>query len=68
MGMASFTGDKQQIRTEFMSLAALFNKVTDLHKGCEILSMGMSGDYEIAIEEGSNMIRVGSKIFGERTY
>ena len=68
MGMASFTGDKQQIRKEFMSLAALFNKVTDLHKGCEILSMGMSGDYEIAIEEGSNMIRVGSKIFGERTY
>ena len=68
MGMASFTGDNQQVRTEFMSLAALFNKVTDLHKGCEILSMGMSGDYEIAIEEGSNMIRVGSKIFGERTY
>jgi len=51
-----------------MSLAALFYKVTDLHKDCEILSMGMSGDYEIAIEEGSNMIRVGSKIFGERTY
>ena len=68
MGMASFTGDNQQVRTEFISLAALFNKVTDLHKGCEILSMGMSGDYEIAIEEGSNMIRVGSKIFGERTY
>ena len=68
MGMASFTGDNQQVRTEFMSLAALFNKVTDLHKGCEILSMGMSGDYEIAIEEGSNMIRVGSKIFGERIY
>ena len=68
MGMASFTGDKQQIRTEFMSLASLFNKATDLHKGCEILSMGMSGDYDIAIEEGSNMIRVGSKIFGERTY
>jgi len=68
MGMASFTGDKQQVRSEFMSLAKLFNKVTDLHKGCEILSMGMSGDYQIAIEEGSNMIRVGSKIFGERTY
>jgi hypothetical protein len=51
-----------------MSLATLFNKFTDLHKGCEILSMGMSGDYQIAIEEGSNMIRVGSKIFGERTY
>ena len=68
MGMASFTGDNQQVRTEFMSLAALFNKVTGLHKDCEILSMGMSGDYQIAIEEGSNMIRVGSKIFGERTY
>ena len=68
MGMASFTGDNQQVRREFMSLTALFNRVTGSHKGCEILSMGMSGDYEIAIEEGSNMIRVGSKIFGERTY
>ncbi len=64
MGMASFTPDKQIIRNEFKELSRLFNNHDDL----EILSMGMSGDYLIAIEEGSNMIRLGSKIFGERVY
>ncbi len=64
MGMASFTLDKDKIRNEFKELSSLFNN----HNGLEILSMGMSGDYLIAIEEGSNMIRLGSKIFGERIY
>ncbi|MDA8644254.1 YggS family pyridoxal phosphate-dependent enzyme [Flavobacteriaceae bacterium] len=64
MGMASFTSDTEQIRAEFKKLAHLYNQ----HPEFEILSMGMSGDYPIAIEEGSNMIRVGSKIFGERNY
>ena len=64
MGMASFTEDRNQIRREFKLLKSIFDKYS-LFK---ILSMGMSGDYTIAIEEGSNMIRIGSKIFGERVY
>ncbi len=64
MGMASFTSNKEQVREEFKLLASLFKCYPEL----KILSMGMSGDYLIAIEEGSNMIRVGSKIFGERNY
>jgi len=64
MGMASFTTNQTQIRTEFKELASLFKK----YKEFEVLSMGMSGDYLIAIEEGSNYIRVGSKIFGQRNY
>ena len=64
MGMASFTSDKEQIRSEFKILSNLFR----LYNEFDVLSMGMSGDYSLAIEEGSNMIRVGSKIFGERNY
>ena len=64
MGMASFTSNKEQIRGEFKILANLFR----LYNKFDVLSMGMSGDYLIAIEEGSNMIRVGSKIFGKRNY
>ena len=64
MGMASFTEDKNQIRNEFRFLSNLYNSYNDLR----VLSMGMSGDYQIGIEEGSTMVRVGSKIFGERNY
>ena len=64
MGMTSFTQDKAQIRNEFQLLFSLYQNYPEF----EILSMGMSGDYKIAVEEGSNMIRVGSKIFGERKY
>ena len=64
MGMASFTEDKNQIRNEFRSLSNLYNSYDNLR----VLSMGMSGDYQIAIEEGSTMVRIGSKIFGERNY
>ncbi len=64
MGMASFTKDKSQIRNEFKLLKSIYDK----YQSFKTLSMGMSGDYSIAIEEGSNMIRVGSKIFGERFY
>ena len=64
MGMASFTKNEKQIRNEFKLLANLFK----YHSELQVLSMGMSGDYLIAIEEGANMIRVGSKIFGERNY
>lgn len=71
MGMASFTDDETIIRNEFRILKNYLNstkkyKLTNFNP--TILSMGMSGDYKIAIEEGSNMIRVGSSIFGERNY
>lgn len=70
MGMATFTDDSDKVRNEFRSLAGFFNKLRteyfhDRPYFTEI-SMGMSGDYEIAVEEGSTMIRVGSLIFGER--
>jgi hypothetical protein len=62
MGMATYTDDKNKVSGEFRNLKEIFDKYENL----EILSMGMSGDYQIAIEEGSNMVRVGSLIFGER--
>ena len=68
MGMASFTNDKTIIRTEFKALINYFKslrKYTTTNFNPSIISMGMSGDYKIAIEEGSNMIRIGSAIFGE---
>ncbi|HLU84806.1 MAG TPA: YggS family pyridoxal phosphate-dependent enzyme [Vicingaceae bacterium] len=68
MGMATFTDDENQIRKEFKSLKKLFDKLQISNHQFQILSMGMSGDYQIAIEEGSTMIRVGSSIFGERNY
>jgi len=67
MGMASFTEDKAQVSEEFASLKKLFDTLKDDHQ-LTTLSMGMSGDYPIALENGSNMVRVGSAIFGEREY
>ena len=69
MGMASFTDDEKVVRKEFQSLKASFNKYAQLSTvNCQlsILSMGMSADYKMAIEEGSNMVRIGSLLFGER--
>ena len=68
MGMATFTDDKQQLHKEFSSLKNLFNKLKTDNQNLKTLSMGMSGDYLIAIENGSTMIRVGSSIFGKRNY
>lgn len=68
MGMATFTEDENQIRKEFNYLKSLFDTLKSEHSELEILSMGMSGDYQMAIEEGSTMVRVGSSIFGERNY
>ena len=68
MGMATFTDDKNQIADEFQTLKILFDKTKTTYPEMKYLSMGMSGDYEIAIASGSNMIRVGSKIFGARNY
>jgi pyridoxal phosphate enzyme (YggS family) len=61
MGMASFTDDTEQVAKEFRSLKDFFDQ-TDL----AVLSMGMSGDYHIAIQEGATMVRLGSTIFGAR--
>lgn len=65
MGMASFVDDETQIREEFGILKQLFDDLSAL-KPLETLSMGMSGDFPLAIECGSNSVRVGSAIFGER--
>jgi pyridoxal phosphate enzyme (YggS family) len=68
MGMATFTDDKKQLEEEFSSLKNLFDQLKIQHSSIETLSMGMSGDYQLAIENGSTMIRVGSSIFGQRNY
>lgn len=68
MGMTTLTDDKTQIRKEFKKLKDFYQTLTLNNSSLTILSMGMSGDYGLAIEEGSNMIRVGSKIFGGRIY
>ena len=70
MGMATFTNNKNQIKNEFKKLKILYDEIKSISKKnnqkIKILSMGMSSDYKIAIEEGSNMVRIGSLIFGER--
>lgn len=70
MGMATFTDDMQQVKREFMHLKSIFDKLSEqpqtLNFKPKTLSMGMSGDYQLAIECGSNMVRIGSSIFGTR--
>jgi len=68
MAMASNTNENSIIRSEFMHAKKIFNEINSTDKSFDILSMGMSNDYQIAIECGSNMIRLGSLIFGERKY
>ncbi len=75
MGMASFSTDMNLVRSEFKKLKKIFGQLQTSNlkpqTSClklETLSMGMSGDYKIAIEEGSNMVRIGSLLFGERNY
>lgn len=71
MGMASFTEDPEDVRNEFKLLKQLFEEYQDLNGEnihLEHLSMGMSNDFEVAIEEGATMVRVGSDIFGPRNY
>lgn len=71
MGMATFTEDKTQLKTEFNQLTQAFNSLKAFKtNNCELttISMGMSGDYKLAIDCGSTMIRVGSSIFGARNY
>ncbi|MBF4983802.1 YggS family pyridoxal phosphate-dependent enzyme [Nonlabens mediterrranea] len=71
MGMATFTDNEEQVRKEFKSLKTLLDHINDNHlisdsHDLKTLSMGMTGDYEIALEEGSTMVRIGSAIFGSR--
>ena len=71
MGMATFTDDTNQVEEEFKTLKQTFEDLKDLiTNNCDLktISMGMSGDYKLAIENGSTMVRVGSSIFGSRNY
>ncbi len=66
MGMATFTDNTKQVENEFKFLKTTFDKLKTLNSELKTISMGMSGDYELAIDCGSTMIRVGSSIFGAR--
>jgi len=68
MGMATFTEDQNQIKQEFDLLKTTFDSLQKLHPSLKTISMGMSGDYQLAIDCGSTMVRVGSSIFGTRNY
>lgn len=72
MGMATYTEDLEQIHQEFASLREIFKKLKRKYftaaDSFKEISMGMSGDYPVAVEEGSTMVRIGSSIFGERNY
>ena len=70
MGMATFTNDTQQVRQEFKNLKSIFKNLKSTYfntsDSFKEISMGMSGDYELAMEEGSTMVRIGSLLFGKR--
>ena len=66
MGMATFTNNQNQIKKEFLHLKSIFDKLKSENQTLNNLSMGMSGDYQLAIECGSTMVRIGSSIFGGR--
>ena len=72
MGMATFTEDMNQVKSEFKELVSIFNKLKKKYfsndPGFKEISMGMSNDYQVAIEEGATMVRIGSLIFGKRNY
>ena len=72
MGMATYTEDENQVASEFANLKSIFNQLKEKYYATEDsfkeISMGMSGDYKIAIKQGSTIIRVGSSIFGQRNY
>ena len=67
MGMATFTDDQEQVKREFQFLKRLFDQLS-IQKKLDVLSMGMSDDFPLAIECGANSVRVGSAIFGQRNY
>ena len=68
MGMATFTNDNELVNEEFKIIKTIYDDMVLIDSRFKVLSIGMSDDYDIALENGSNMIRVGSKIFGKRNY
>ncbi len=72
MGMASNTDDEKRVRADFSKIASLFRQITEISglelRGFDQVSMGMSHDWPIAVEEGATIVRIGSMIFGERVY
>lgn len=68
MGMATFSDDEAKVKGEFDYLKSVYEDFKKDHPNFEVLSMGMSGDYKLALTCGSNMVRIGSAIFGERNY
>lgn len=72
MGMASNTDDESRVRADFRKIADIYRQIRSDEslglRGFDLLSMGMSGDWRIAVEEGADMVRIGSSIFGERHY
>lgn len=71
MGMASNTDDEQRVSEDFVAIAKVYGDILELCpdlRGFDTLSMGMSGDWPLAVEQGSNMVRIGTAIFGEREY
>jgi len=68
MGMATFTSNANQIKNEFNTIKTLLNQLQSTYPDVKTLSIGMSGDYELAIEQGSTVVRIGSSIFGNRNY
>ena len=72
MGMATYTPEKEQVRSEFRRLRSIFERLKNKYfandDDFKEISMGMSGDYRLAVEEGSTIVRIGSAVFGERHY
>ena len=68
MGMATFTNDNELVNEEFKMIKTIYDDMVLIDSRFKVLSIGMSDDYDIALENGANMIRVGSKIFGKRNY
>ena len=71
MGMASNTDDAERVSQDFAAIAGVYKEILRLCpdlRGFDTLSMGMSGDWRLAVEHGSNMVRIGTAIFGEREY
>ena len=68
MGMATFTNNIELINEEFKMIKIIYDDIASIDPKFKILSIGMSDDYDIALKNGSNMIRIGSKIFGKRNY
>ena len=68
MGMATFTSDNDLVNEEFKIIKRIYDDIVPINDNFKVLSIGMSDDFDVALKNGSNMIRVGSKIFGKRNY